>query len=273
MFQQVSSPHQWSKQKPKSQKKLVKRSKAPIYLGDNKEVIVFETIRSIQQRDPAKPTFLEVFFAYNGFHAIVWHRFSNLLWKIKLFALARFFANVGRIFTSIEIHPEAKIGRRLFIDHGTGVVIGQTAVIGDDATIYHGVTLGGVGRADDTSGKRHPTVEDNAMIGSGAQVLGNITVGKGARIGSNSVVTNNIPAGCTAIGIPARVISKCDGIERGYGMPSRQEMDNFANTLDGVMIDLERVKKAIGLPEGEHDSDAASSADAWQRGDAKDAAE
>ena len=234
---------------------------------------MFETIKSIQERDPAKPTFLEVFFAYNGYHAVVWHALSQWLWNIKLFALARFFSNIGRMLTGIEIHPEAKIGKRLFIDHGTGVVIGQTAVIGDDVTIYHGVTLGGVGRADDTSGKRHPTLLDGAMIGSGAQVLGNITVGKGARIGSNSVVTNDIPDGCTAIGIPARVISKCDGIERGYGLPSRKEIDNFANTLDGVMVDIERLKKHLNI-ENEHDSDAASTAEAWNRGEeSKDAAE
>ena len=234
---------------------------------------MFETIKSIQDRDPANPTFLEVFFAYNGYHAVVWHKISNFFWNVKLNALARFFSNIGRMLTGIEIHPEATIGKRLFIDHGTGVVIGQTAVIGDDVTIYHGVTLGGVGRADDTSGKRHPTIEDSAMIGSGAQVLGNITVGKGARVGSNSVVTNDIPSGCTAIGIPARVISKCDGVDRGYGMPSRQEMDNFAHTLDGVMLDIERIKKAVGIEEGEHDSRAADSAEAWNRGESKDAAE
>lgn len=239
---------------------------------------MFETIQSIQKRDPANPTFLEVFFAYNGFHALVWHKLSGALWRMKLFALARFFANIGRMFTGIEIHPEATIGKRLFIDHGTGVVIGQTAVIGNDVTIYHGVTLGGVGRADDKTGKRHPTIQDGAMIGSGAQVLGNITIGKNARIGSNSVVTNDIPEGCTAIGIPARVICKGDGQERAYGLPSRKEMDNFANTLDGLMIDVERIKKALNMEAGLHDSDARSTADAWSRGNAegddkKDAAE
>lgn len=235
---------------------------------------MIETIKSIQERDPANPTFLEVLFAYNGFHAIVWHKLTNVLWRLKLHALARFFANIGRILTAIEIHPEATIGKRLFIDHGTGVVIGQTAVIKDDVTIYHGVTLGGVGRASDKCSKRHPTLEDGAMVGSGAQVLGNITIGKNARIGSNSVVTNDVPDGCTAIGIPARVICKGkDGQGAGaYGLPSRKEMDNVANTLDGVMVDLERIKKKLGI-ESEHDSDMASSADAWSRGDDKDAAE
>ncbi|MGH1399083.1 MAG: serine O-acetyltransferase [Alphaproteobacteria bacterium] len=230
---------------------------------------MFETIRSIQERDPAKPTFWEVFFAYNGFHAIVWHGLSNALWRMKLFALARFFANFGRILTGIEIHPEASIGRRLFIDHGTGVVIGQTAVIGDDVTIYHGVTLGGVGRASDKCDKRHPTLEDGAMIGSGAQVLGNITIGKMARVGSNSVVTNDVPDGCTAIGIPARVICKGEsGTAKGaYGLPSRKEMDNLASTIDGLLVDVSRMKKAMNMEAGAHDSDAASSADAWERGD------
>ena len=234
--------------------------------------MTFDTIKSIQKRDPANPTFLEVFFAYNGFHAVVWHRFANFLWECKLFALARFCSNIGRMLTGIEIHPGATIGERLFIDHGTGVVIGQTAVIGNDVTIYHGVTLGGVGRADDDSGKRHPTVEDGAMIGSGAQVLGNITIGKGARIGSNSVVTNSIPEGCTAIGIPARVICKADGQDRAYGLPSRAEMDNISSTIDGLMIDMARIKKQLGIAD-EHDSDARSTADAWSRGDNKDAAE
>ena len=234
---------------------------------------MIETIKSIQKRDPAKPTFLEVFFAYNGFHAVVWHKLSNRLWHWNLKALARFFSNVGRILTGIEIHPEATIGRRLFIDHGTGVVIGQTAVIEDDVTIYHGVTLGGVGRADDTSGKRHPTISKGAMIGSGAQILGNITIGRGARVGSNSVVTNDVPARCTAIGIPARVVCAGDGKDRAYGLPSRKEMDGLASTIDGLLVDIERIKKELNI-ESDHDSDAASTADAWSRGkENKDAAE
>jgi len=237
--------------------------------------MLIETIKSIQERDPAKPTFLEVFFAYNGFHAIVWHKLSNALWRLKLHALARFFANIGRIFTAIEIHPEATIGKRLFIDHGTGVVIGQTAIIKNDVTIYHGVTLGGVGRASDKCAKRHPTLEDGAMIGSGAQVLGNITIGKNARVGSNSVVTNDVPDGCTAIGIPARVIckGKSGSASGAYGLPSRKELDSLASTIDGLMVDVGRIKKAMNLEIGQHDSDAASTADAWERGDDKDAAE
>jgi serine O-acetyltransferase len=209
---------------------------------------MFDLIHSIQSRDPAKPTFMEVILGYNGFHAVVIHWASHWLWGLKLRALARFFANIGRMLTGVEIHPAAQIGARFFIDHGTGVVIGQTAVVGDDVTIYHGVTLGGVGRADDTTDKRHPTIENAAMIGSGAQILGNITIGAGAKIGSNSVVTTSIPAGCTAIGIPARIICKNDGLERGYGLPGRKQMQSFANLLDSVMADIDELRKKLDLP-------------------------
>ncbi len=210
-----------------------------------------ELIKSIQSRDPAKPTFMEVVLGYNGFHAMVIYRGAHWLWGRKFRALARLLSNIGRLLTGVDIHPEAQIGKRLFIDHGTGVVIGQTAIIGDDVTIYHGVTLGGVGRADDISGKRHPTVESGAMIGSGAQVLGNITVGAGSRVGSNSVVTSSIPAGCTAIGIPARVICKNDsdpGERGGYGLPSAKQMESFATLLDSALSDIDELRKKTGLP-------------------------
>lgn len=212
-----------------------------------------DLIKSIQKRDPANPTFMEVVLGYNGFHAVSMHRFNNVLWGLGLKALARFFANITRILTAIEIHPEAKIGERLFIDHGTGVVIGQTAVIGDDVTIYHGVTLGGVGRVNDKCAKRHPTIEDGAMIGAGAQVLGNITIGKNAKVGSNSVVTNDIPEGRTALGIPARVIGG-DDKARGYGMPSRSEMDDLVTTLDCVMEEMHRIRDELNIPPRECDS-------------------
>ncbi len=205
-------------------------------------------IKSIQQRDPASPTFLEVLFAYNGFHAVALHRVNNALWSMGLRALPRIFANIGRILTGIEIHPEAKIGQRLFIDHGTGVVIGQTAIIADDVTIYHGVTLGGVGRVDDATAKRHPTIEDGAMIGAGAQVLGDITVGKHAKIGSNSVVTNDIPEGATALGIPARVIGG-DDTARGYGMPSRKEMEEVTFTIDCIIKEMGEIKQELNMPD------------------------
>ena len=133
---------------------------------------MLDLIRSIQARDPAKPTFWEVVLGYNGFHAVLLHRLCQAIWNMKLRALARCLANISRIFTGVEIHPEAKIGERLFIDHAMGVVIGQTSIIGDDVTIYHGVTLGGVGRVGAVDGKRHPTIEKGAIIGAGAQILG-----------------------------------------------------------------------------------------------------
>jgi len=180
---------------------------------------MFDHIRSIQSRDPIKPTFMEVLLGYNGFHAVCWHRLSHFLWGLKLRALARFSSNLARILTGVEIHPQAQIGKRLFIDHGTGCVIGQTAIVGDDVTLYHGVTLGGVGKEGEAD-KRHPTLKNDVMVGSGAQILGNITIGEHARVGSNSVVVKDVPAGCTAIGIPAKVVCKEGRGSGAYGMPA-----------------------------------------------------
>jgi len=209
---------------------------------------MFDLIKSIQDRDPAKPTFAEVFFAYNGFHAVMWHRMNNWIWHLGLKGLARFFANLARIFTGIEIHPEANIGKNFFIDHGTGVVIGQTAVIEDEVTIYHGVTLGGVGKVGEVNGKRHPTLKEGAIVGAGAQVLGDIVIGKHAKIGSNSVVTSDIPDGATAIGIPARVIGG-DDKARAYGMPSRQEMQDVTFTIDCIIREMGKIKRELNLEE------------------------
>ncbi|MDH5722540.1 MAG: serine O-acetyltransferase [Alphaproteobacteria bacterium] len=203
-------------------------------------------IKSIQERDPASPTYLEVLFAYNGFHAVCMHRFNNWLWGLGLKALARAFSNFTRFLTGIEIHPEAKIGKELFIDHGTGVVIGQTAIIEDNVTIYHGVTLGGVGRAGQVEGKRHPTIKEGAIIGAGAQVLGDVTVGAHAKVGSNSVVTSDIPDYATAIGIPARVVGG-DDQARAYGMPSRKEMEDIITTIDCITREMGKIKKELNL--------------------------
>ncbi len=200
---------------------------------------MFEFIRAIQARDPARPTFFEVFFAYNGFHAVMWHRLAHALWKLKFKALGRITANIARILTGVEIHPGARIGKNLFIDHGTGIVIGQTAVVGNDVMMYHDVTLGGVGGAPHE--KRHPTVEDGAMIGAGAQVLGNIVIGRGAKVGANSVVIKDVPPGATAIGIPARVL-QCKGEGRAYGLPGREDLDNLADQIDSLFTDVEELK-------------------------------
>ena len=209
-----------------------------------------DLIQSIRERDPAHPTFMEVFLGYNGFHAVLWHRMNQALWNLELRVLARFFANIARILTGIEIHPEAKIGERFFIDHGTGVVIGQTSIIGDDVTIYHGVTLGGVGRAGQVDGKRHPTLEDGCMIGSGAQILGDVTIGKKAKVGSNSVVTADVPDGRTALGIPARVIGG-DERARPYGMPSRKELEDITFTIDCLLGEMGKIKKELKIIDGE----------------------
>ena len=231
---------------------------------------MFDLIKSIQDRDPAKPTFAEVFFAYNGFHAVMWHRMNNWIWHLGLKGLARFFANLARIFTGIEIHPEANIGKNFFIDHGTGVVIGQTAVIEDNVTIYHGVTLGGVGKVGEVNGKRHPTLKEGAIVGAGAQVLGDIIIGAHAKIGSNSVVTSDIPDGTTAIGIPARVIGG-DDKARAYGMPSRQEMQDVTFTIDCIIREMGKIKRELNLEE--ESSEGMEDCLSKKQGDQADAAE
>ena len=163
-----------------------------------------EDIASVLQRDPAARSKLEVLLCYPGLHALVLHRLAHRCWRAKFFLLARCISYFSRWLTGIEIHPGAKFGRRVFIDHGIGVVIGETAEIGDDCTIYQGVTLGGTSLYRGV--KRHPTLEAGVVIGAGAKVLGGFTVGEGARIGSNAVVTRPVPAGATAIGIPARIV-------------------------------------------------------------------
>jgi serine O-acetyltransferase len=162
-----------------------------------------EDIRCVFERDPAARTTWEVITCYPGFHARLFHRLSHRLWRWNLKWLGRFFSHLARWLTGIEIHPAAVIGRRFFIDHGMGVVIGETAEIGDDVTLYHGVTLGGTTWQ---KGKRHPTLGNGIVAGAGAKLLGPIHVGDGAKIGSNAVVVRDVPAGATAVGIPARII-------------------------------------------------------------------
>jgi serine O-acetyltransferase len=168
---------------------------------------VFQTIKediySVFDRDPAARGVLEIIFCYPGLHAVWIYRVAHWLWTRGFYFLGRFTSHIGRFLTGIEIHPGAKIGKNFFIDHGMGVVIGETAEIGDNVTLYHGVTLGGV-TWDKV--KRHPTIEDNVVIGSGAKVLGPFTVGKGAKIGSNSVVVKEVPASATVVGIPGRAV-------------------------------------------------------------------
>lgn len=162
-----------------------------------------DDINSVFDRDPAARSSLEVLFCYPGLHAVWLHRIAHWFWRRELFFLGRFVSQFSRFVTGIEIHPGARIGKRFFIDHGMGVVIGETAEIGDDVTIYHGVTLGGV-TWDKV--KRHPTLEDKVVIGSGAKILGPFTVGRGAKIGSNSVVVKEVPPNATVVGIPGKVV-------------------------------------------------------------------
>ena len=162
-----------------------------------------ELLAAYQARDPAARSKLEIFLLYPGVHAIIRHRIAHFFYEHKLFFLARLESQWNRKRTGIEIHPGAKIGRKLFIDHGMGIVFGETTEIGDNCTIYHGVTLGGTGK---DTGKRHPTLGNNVLIGAGAKVLGPVYIGDNVRVGAGSVVLKNLPANCTAVGVPAEVV-------------------------------------------------------------------
>ena len=165
--------------------------------------LIAEDLSCVRARDPAARNMLETLLTYPGVHAIIWHRIAHILWLRGLRFPGRFLSWFGRAVSNVDIHPGATIGRRFFIDHGAGVVIGETAVVGDDVTLYHGVTLGGVSW---TPGKRHPTLEDGVLGGAGAKILGPITVGRGGRIGANSVVIEDVPPGVTVVGIPGRIV-------------------------------------------------------------------
>jgi serine O-acetyltransferase len=170
-------------------------------------------IRAIRERDPAARSFVEVLLCYSGLHAVAAHRVNHRLWCWGFRLLARWLAQVSRSITGIEIHPGAEIGQGLFIDHGMGVVIGETTEIGDNCTLFHGVTLGGTGKE---TGKRHPTLEDNVLVGSHAQILGSITVGEGAMIGAGAVVTRDVPAYTTVVGVPARPVRRREAVPHDF---------------------------------------------------------
>lgn len=168
-----------------------------------------EDIEVVFEQDPAARTYLEVILTYSGLHAIWAHRLAHAFYKRKFYFIARVISQISRFFTGIEIHPGAKIGRRFFIDHGMGVVIGETCEIGDNVTVFQGVTLGGTGKE---KGKRHPTIKDNALIATGAKVLGSITVGENSKIGAGSVVLKEVPPNSTVVGIPGKVVIQ-DGVK------------------------------------------------------------
>ena len=191
-----------------------------------------ETVKTYRKSDPAVRSNLEVLLCYLGLHALVFHRLAHPLYRAGCITLVRFVSHIGRFLTGIEIHPGAKLGRRLVIDHGMGVVIGETAEIGDDVYIYHQVTLGGTSVVQ---GKRHPTIGNNVIIGAGAKILGAINIGDGARIGANAVVIAEVPAGTTVVGIPARPVER-RGILKSrfdaYGTPCDQSLDLFFMKLN-----------------------------------------
>ena len=232
-----------------------------------------EDIASVFDRDPAARTTWEVLTCYPGFHALVVHRFSHWLWGHHVRWVARFISHFARWITGIEIHPGATIGRRFFIDHGMGVVIGETATIGDDCTLYHGVTLGGTSW---NKGKRHPTLGNDVVIGAGAEVLGPIMIGEGARIGSNAVVVKDVPPGATAVGIPARIILDEQDKAReekaaklGFSAYAvTRDDDPTANAIQGLLdhtVEMDHRMELI-LKEIEalrSDQDSALSAERW----------
>ena len=233
-----------------------------------------EDIASVFDRDPAARNTWEVLTCYPGFHALVVHRFSHWLWMHRVRWVARFISYVMRWLTGIEIHPGATIGRRFFIDHGMGVVIGETATIGDDCTLYHGVTLGGTSW---NKGKRHPTLGRDVVIGAGAKVLGPITVGEGARIGSNAVVVKDVPPGATAVGIPARIILDEQDKTReekaaklGFSAYAvTRDDDPMANAVQGLLDHFVESDKRMDLILKELEAlkaeqDSALSAERWE---------
>jgi serine O-acetyltransferase len=207
-----------------------------------------ETIRTYRERDPAARSWLEVLLCYPGLHAVMWHRLSHWLWQHDLRLLGRFSSHISRWLTGIEIHPAAKLGRRFVIDHGMGVVIGQTAEVGNDCYFYHQVTLG-VART--SSGKRHPTVGNNVIIGAGAKVLGPITVGDNARVGANSVVLDDVPDDTTVVGIPARPVDRAAPRDPRvpafdpYGIPCDDSLDPLLHDLDQMHCELAELEARV----------------------------
>lgn len=198
-----------------------------------------EDIDVVFEQDPAARSVFEVVLTYSGLHAIWNHRIAHSLYKNKFFFLARLVSQISRFFTGIEIHPGAKIGRRFFIDHGMGVVIGETCEIGDNVTVYQGVTLGGTGKE---KGKRHPTIKDNALIATGAKVLGSITIGENSKIGAGSVVLHEVPPNSTVVGIPGKVKIQ-DGVKVTKDLNHTDLPDPISDRFKELENELERVKK------------------------------
>jgi serine O-acetyltransferase len=207
--------------------------------------LIREDVATVRERDPAAKSRLEVYLCYSGLHAVWFYRVNHGLWNHRLFLAARWLSQVARLLTGIEIHPGAKIGRRLFIDHGMGVVIGETAIVGEDVTLYQGVTLGGTGKEH---GKRHPTIEDGVVVGDGAKILGNITVGKNCRIGAGSVVLRNVPENSTVVGVPGHIIFR-EG-KRVVITDPKQINDPLSEALASVATEVSKLRARVQQLEG-----------------------
>lgn len=204
-------------------------------------------IRAIFARDPAARSVVEIIFAYPGFHALFLYRLAHWLWQHRMFFLGRFTSHVGRFLTGIEIHPGAKIGKGFFVDHGMGVVIGETAEIGDDVTLYHGVTLGGTSWQ---KGKRHPTIGNNVVIGTGAKVLGPIRIGDNTRIGANSVVVNDVPPNSVVVGIPGKIVFRVEG-NRRIALDREFMPDPQARAITSLLDRVSRLEERLNREAGE----------------------
>jgi serine O-acetyltransferase len=207
--------------------------------------LIREDVAHVTEHDPAAKSRAEVFLCYSGLHAVWLYRMNHWLWNHRLLLLGRMLSQTARFLTGIEIHPGAQIGRRVFIDHGNGVVIGETAIVGDDVTMYQGVTLGGTGKE---GGKRHPTISDGVVIGDGAKILGNITVGKNCRIGAGSVVLRNIPDDSTVVGVPGHIIFR-EG-KRVVITDPKQINDPLSEALASVATEVNNLRERVQQLEG-----------------------
>jgi len=212
--------------------------------------LIREDIANVMEHDPAAKSRLEVFLCYSGLHAVWFYRLTHWFWNHGFLLTGRLFSLFARWLTGIEIHPGAQLGRRLFIDHGMGVVIGETAIVGDDVTLYQGVTLGGTGKAH---GKRHPTLEDSVVVGGGAKILGNIIIGKNCRIGAGSVVLRNVPADSTVVGVPGHIIFR-EG-KRVIITDPKQINDPLSEALAAVANQVDKLSERVHALEGSEDKE------------------
>ena len=234
---------------------------------------IAQDIDAVFERDPAVRSRLEVILFYPGFHARLFHRAAHVAWRRRWFLLGKFLSQLGRWLTGIEIHPAAVIGRGFFIDHGMGVVIGETSVIGEGVTLYHDVTLGGIAPAVDAHSqvdeKRHPTLDDGVIVGSGAQILGPITIGAGARVGANSVVLKDVAAGATVVGIPAKPVRTGTQPKKAfdaYGVTAVEMPDPVARALEGLLDQVQTMSARLAELEGERETRPDALARPWPEG-------